>query len=155
MRSDLLNAPVYKFSGRIEHWVTTFHQGFWGLPESEESKWRDISKGDVFLFHGTGPKYVDDNDAGGGVIGVGVVGGFDEKTEDVWLEERQGGRSYPYLIYFEEMYWFGDTRDIRDVSVSEKDESEIIDDCYALSENIPLVQRDAYGDGLLGSIRWA
>jgi len=54
----------------------------------------------------------------------------------VWLEERQGGRSYPYLIYFEEMYWFGDTSKIEYAPVSEKDEYEIIDDCYALSENI-------------------
>ncbi|EMA57172.1 hypothetical protein [Halorubrum lipolyticum] len=136
MRSDLLNAPVYKFSGRIEHWLTTFHRGFWGLPDGERSKWESISAGDVFLFHGTKPEYINDNDAGGGVIGVGVVGGFDTKDEAVWLEELQGGRDYPYLIYFEEMYWFGDSDAVENIPVSEKEEAQIIDECHALSENI-------------------
>lgn len=136
MNSDLLNAPVYKFSGRIEHWLTTYHRGFWGLPDGERSKWENISKGDVFLFHGTKPEYVNDRDAGGGVIGVGVVGGFDTKDEAVWLEELQGGRDYPYLIYFEEMYWFGDIDAAENVPASEKEESQIIDECLAISENI-------------------
>lgn len=136
MKSDLLNTPVYKFSGRIEHWLTTFHRGFWGLPDGERSKWEDISKGDVFLFHGTKPEYINDNDAGGGVIGVGVVGGFDTKDEAVWLEELQGGRDYPYLIYFDEMYWFGDSDAVENIPVSEKEEIQIIDECHSLSENI-------------------
>lgn len=105
MRSDLLNRPVYKFTGKIEHWVTTFYHGFWGLPNNKEELWRGISEEDTFLFHGTYPAdYIDDNEAGGGVIGVGVVGGFDTKDEDVWVEELRGGRKYPYLIYFKEMY---------------------------------------------------
>ncbi|TKX61127.1 hypothetical protein EXE48_08760 [Halorubrum sp. ASP1] len=136
MKSDLLNAPVYKFSGRIEHWVTTFHRGFWGLPDGERGKWESISAGDVFLFHGTKPEYINDSDAGGGVIGVGVVGGFDTKDEAVWLEELQGGRDYPFLIYFKEMYWFGDSDAVESVPVSEKEEAQIIDESHALSENI-------------------
>ncbi|QHS17205.1 hypothetical protein GWK26_08655 [haloarchaeon 3A1-DGR] len=134
--STLLDAPVYKFSGRIEHWVTTFHQGFWGLPAEHEAKWNRISAGDTFLFHATKPEYIDDSDAGGGVIGIGTVGGFDTKDEKIWLEEQQGGRRYPYLIYFDELYWFGDTADIRDVPISDKPEAEVIEDCYSLSENI-------------------
>jgi hypothetical protein len=43
MRSDLLNTPVYKFTGKIEHWVTTFYQGFWGLPGDKEELWKGIS----------------------------------------------------------------------------------------------------------------
>lgn len=136
MKSSLLNTPVYKFSGRIEHWLTTFHRGFWGLPDGERSKWERISAGDVFLFHGTKPKYINDRDAGGGVIGVGVVGGFDTKDEPVWLEELQGGRDYPYLIYFDEMYWFGDSDAVENIAVSEKEETQIIEECHSLSENI-------------------
>jgi hypothetical protein len=136
MDRSILDGTVYKFSGRVEHWVTTYYQGFWGLPEGQESKWHDISMGDTFLFHATGPKYVDAGDAGGGVIGVGTVGGFDTKEDPVWLEEVQGGRMYPYLIYFDEMYWFGNDQDVRDAPVAEKSEAEIIDDCHRFSENI-------------------
>lgn len=161
MRSDLLNTPVYKFTGKIEHWVTTFYQGFWGLPNDKEELWKGISGGDVFLFHGTYPAdYIDDNDAGGGVIGVGVVGGFDTKNESVWKEELKGGRDYPYLIYFSEMYWFGDTNDIRLAPVSEKDDPELIDDTYALSENILKIpeMREKAGEqispmGLMGEVK--
>jgi hypothetical protein len=136
MSFECLNGVVYKFSGKIEHWVTTYHRGFWGLPEDREAKWREIENGDTFLFHATKSKYVNAGDAGGGVIGLGIVGGFDTKEEPVWLEERQGGRTYPYLIYFREMYWFGDDTNVRDAPIHEKGSHEIIDDCHRLSENI-------------------
>jgi hypothetical protein len=136
MSRSLLDGTVYNFSGRIEHWVTAYHQRYWGLPEDAESKWRRIKESDTFLFHATGSKFVDAGNAGGGVIGVGEVSGFDTKDEPVWLEERQGGRMYPYLITFGEMHWFGDDQAVRDAPVADKDDAEIVKDCRRLSENI-------------------
>jgi hypothetical protein len=136
MENNPLERDLSKLTGPVEHWLTTYHTGYWGFREKHEGKWYDMEVGEVVLLHGAGPQNIGGvRDAGGGVIGVGVVGGFSEKDEPVWLEELQGGDRYPYLIHFEELYWFGDADEVEDKPVDEKNRGQIRTESKAISEN--------------------
>ena len=54
----LKSDPIRKLTGPPEHWLTTFHTGFWGLTESQRGKWEELQPGDLFVFHSTYAKYV-------------------------------------------------------------------------------------------------
>lgn len=137
---QLLQHNVKKFTGPIEHWLTTVHHSFWGLPARKQRQWEQISIGDVFLFHGAETEFlgITQHRLGveKGVLGVGIVGAKSEKTEPVWLAELQNTGNWPYLIHFSELYWFGDVDDIRDAPVAEKEIDEQITETQKLAKNI-------------------
>lgn len=137
--SVTLSKNIRKLTGPVEHWVTTYNSGYWGFVEKYGKKWRnDIHPGDVFVFHAASPEYIvgSSPDLGAGIIGLGRVGAKSTKSEPVWWEEiHTDGRSYPYLIHFSEIYWFGDTSAIEDRPIAEKTESQVREEAMALSEN--------------------
>lgn len=125
-----------KLTGPIEHWVTTYNSGFWGFRPDKEESWKEISPDEVFLFHAAASEIPEISDVQNGVIGLGVVGAKSEKQEPVWWGELHSDEEYPYLIHFSEIYWFGDTDNIRDAPVAEKDLAELTDDCRHLAEDV-------------------
>ncbi|EMA20101.1 hypothetical protein [Haloarcula argentinensis] len=130
-----------KLTGPIEHWLTTFHQGYWGFRPDKKEAWEEIEVGEVFVFHASSTEFLETprgalTDISTGIIGLGHVGAKSTKSEPAWWEELHLDGNYPYLIHFSEIYWFGDTDQIRDAPVSEKDVSEMVDDIHAIAENI-------------------
>lgn len=132
---------VRKLTGPIEHWLTTFHTGYWGFRPDKKDAWQDIQEDEVFLFHASKTEFLDAprgtlSDLDTGIIGLGRVGAFSGKDEPAWWGEIHGDGNYPFLIHFSELYWFGDIDDIRDAPVAEKAVSEMVDDVHRLAENI-------------------
>lgn len=137
---QLFQHNIKKFTGPVEHWLTTVYSNFWGLPARKQRQWEQISIGDVFLFHGSETEFlgITQHRLGveKGVLGIGIVGAKSEKTEPVWLAELQNTGEWPYLIHFSELYWFGDVDDIRDAPVAEKKIDEQITETRKLAKNI-------------------
>lgn len=138
----LLNSDLYKFTGAIEHWLTTYHRGFWGLNQGYEEDWKNqLGVGDVIVLHASGSEYLEDvpttetNDLTTGIIGMAVVGSLEKKDRPVWLAERQGNGEWPFIVNFSEIYWFGDTEPIQDKPVSEKSHREQFEELKHLNEN--------------------
>lgn len=130
-----------KLTGPIEHWLTTYHQGYWGFRSDKQEAWENINVDDVFVFHASASELLELprgalTDIETGIIGLGRVGAKSTKNEPVWWEELYRAGDYPYLIHFSEIYWFGDTDQIRDVSVEDKEIDEMITDIHNLAENM-------------------
>ena len=123
---DLELRDFKKLTGPIEHWVTTYNSNYWGLEEKHKDKWENLEPGQVLIFHGSNPEYISQTSQirqqRSGIIGLGLVGAKSTKDEAVWLAELEGDGDWPLLIRFSEIYWFGNTEDIRDVPVAKKDE---------------------------------
>jgi len=140
MKNKFLLNDFRKVTGPIEHWLTTFHTGYWGFRPDKKEAWENIEVGEVFLFHASASEFLEVprkevRDVGRGVIGVGRVGAKSTKDEPAWWEEIHSDGDYPYLIHFSELHWFGDTEVIRDVPVREKSVEEMVEDVHALDEN--------------------
>jgi hypothetical protein len=140
MADEFLRDGFRKVTGPIEHWLTTYHTGYWGFRPDKKEAWKGIDEGEVFLFHASRSKFLDVKpkrirETGAGVIGLGRVGAKSTKDEPVWWEELHKDGNYPYLIHFSEIYWFGNTDMIRDVSVADKSLDEMVEDVHALDEN--------------------
>lgn len=140
MEDEFRRDGFRKLTGPIEHWVTTFHTGYWGFRDDKKEAWEEIEEGEIFLFHASGSKFLDVpnkliRDAGKGVIGIGRVGAKSRKDEPAWWEEVHYDGEYPYLVHFSEIHWFGDTDSIRDAPVREKSVDEMVEDVHALDEN--------------------
>jgi len=140
MVSEFLQDGFRKVTGPIEHWLTTYHTNYWGFRPDKKSAWEEIEIGEVFLFHASASKFLDVprkevRDAGKGVIGLGRVGAKSVKDDPAWWEEIHDDGNYPYLIHFSEIYWFGNTAEIRDVPVREKSVEEMVEDVHHLDEN--------------------
>lgn len=140
MSGEFLQGGFRKVTGPIEHWLTTFHTGYWGFRPDKEEAWRGIEEGEVFLFHASRSEFLDVapkrvKDAGSGVIGIGRVGAKSIKDEPAWWEEIHSDGNYPFLIHFSEIHWFGDMDAIRDAPVADKSLDEMVEDVHALDEN--------------------
>jgi len=140
MEDEFRRKGFRKLTGPIEHWVTTFHTGYWGFRPDKKGAWEEIEEGEIFLFHASGSEFLDApnkrvRDAGKGVIGIGRVGATSVKDEPAWWEEVHDDGNYPYLVHFSEIHWFGDTDSIRDAPVRQKSVDEMVDDIHALNEN--------------------
>jgi|GEM_PF-6661601 len=140
MTDEFLRDGFRKVTGPIEHWLTTYHTGYWGFRPDKEEAWRNIAEGEVFVFHASNSKFLDVpksrvREAGAGVIGIGRVGAKSTKSEPAWWEELHSDGEYPFLIHFSEIHWFGDTDAIRDVPVADKSLEEMVEDVHALGEN--------------------
>ncbi|MFC7236640.1 hypothetical protein [Halosegnis marinus] len=130
-----------KVTGPIEHWVTTFHTGYWGFRPDKQAAWEAIRPGQAFLFHASKSEFLDVppsllEEVGTGIIGFGRVANKRTKEEAAWWQEIHGDGTYPYLIDLEDIVWFGQTDEIRDVPVAEKDTEEMIADVHHLAANI-------------------
>ncbi len=153
---------IKKVTGSIEHWVTTFNSGFWGLTEKYRNQWENIKEGEVHLLHGAAPneEVLDQisttelNKFRGGVIGIGIVSDATQtKDRAVWLAELQAeaegqtDTDWPLLINYERIFWFGDTENIRDVPVEDKTQAEVFNGAKKLAENAMTFSemRDEYG----------
>jgi hypothetical protein len=100
----LLDSDLYKFTGAIEHWLTTYHREFWGLKQSYEEDWKNqLGVGDVIVIHASGSEYLEDvpaseaNDLTTGIIGIAVVGSLEKKDRPVWLKDRGTGNGLSLL----------------------------------------------------------
>ncbi|MCF7889738.1 PKD domain-containing protein [Candidatus Bipolaricaulota bacterium] len=132
---------IKKFTGPIEHWLTTFKEGFWGLEEKYSDTWSELESGQLVLFHGSHPKHLSTvpskiRKQHMGIIGLGVIGSKSKKENPNFLAEFQGKINLPLLINFSEMYWFGNINGIRNISINEKTEREIQQDIGNLLENL-------------------
>ncbi len=87
---------VYKITGPIEHWVTTFNTQYWGFTNSNSDKMTQFKKGDIFLFHASHPEYLDkhfflpsysDYKILSGIVGLGVYDRRGYKQANSWLGE--------------------------------------------------------------------
>ncbi|RDZ46065.1 hypothetical protein C5B86_10055 [Haloferax sp. Atlit-19N] len=140
MEEDFFTDGFRKLTGPIEHWLTTYHTGYWGFRPDKEDAWEAIEEGEIFLFHASASKFLDVprrevKDAGKAVIGLGRVGAKSTKSEPAWWEEVHQDGNYPFLIHFSEIHWFGDTDSIRDVPVADKSTDEMVADVHRLDEN--------------------
>lgn len=140
MTEEFLRGGFKKATGPIEHWLTTYHAGYWGFRSDKKNAWQNIEPGDVFLFHASNSKFLDVptsqiREAGAGVIGMGRVGAKSTKSEPAWWEELHSDGEYPYLIHFSEIHWFGDTDAIRDAPVADKTLEEMVEEVHALGQN--------------------
>ena len=131
--------PLRKLTGPPEHWLTTFHTGFWGLTEDNRRLWSELSEDDLFVLHATAPEYVSIPGLSGGVVGVAVLERTSEKKSLEWLEEiRSEENGWPLLLHFKEVWWFGDTDAITNESIRDrivKGNDDLAQDCRSLLEN--------------------
>jgi hypothetical protein len=121
---NLVDDPsvLWRMTGPIDHWLTTFSTGAWGLCQDDGGGWESLLDGDVVMLHATEPTqpYLD-RLAEQGVsaeglvgascyIGLGVVAARSQKgTVPVWLGEFLGETCCPLLVEFDPIVWFGDT----------------------------------------------
>lgn len=134
---------IYKLTGPVEHWLTTFNCFYWAFTKENLDDWQAIKEGDIFFFHGSRPEYLS-GDAGKkikglepGIIGIGIASAKKyEKTGIMWKEEFLNGNNiWPYVIHFSEIFWFGDVTKIRNVPIERKSDMEIAKDAMNLSKN--------------------
>jgi len=96
-----------KFTGPIEHWLTTFEKGFWGLETKYLGKWNEIEVGDIFVFHASEPEYISVPSPlkpHTGIIGIGIVGGKSRKETLEWIGEiKSNSNKWPLLVHFSEI----------------------------------------------------
>ncbi|SDP78235.1 HNH endonuclease [Desulforhopalus singaporensis] len=120
---DLFDTSILKkLTGPPEHWLTTFHTGFWGLEKKHHDKWRKLKENDICLFHSTDTVYLYPKPKiSKGIIGLGVVGSTNKKDTLEWIGEIQSTQNqWPYLINFKELFWFGLTSKIENETIRAK-----------------------------------
>ncbi|MEM0143756.1 MAG: hypothetical protein QXL94_07420, partial [Candidatus Parvarchaeum sp.] len=140
IRNELLSKNFMRFTAQPEHWLTTFNTKFFGLSEKKRKFWENIKVGTLFIFHSTNIKYLNTKPKiPTGIIGMGIVGGTREKDRLEWFEEIKTGRNdWPLIVDFSEIWWFGNYKDINDVTIREKialGENSIIKDLKNLTTN--------------------
>lgn len=136
----LISKPFKKLTGPPEHWLTTVNTKFWGVELKNKKKWENIFPGDLLIFHASSKtEYLDENIyLEGGIIGIGIVGGKDQKDTPEWIGEIKTLNVWPLLIRFSEIWWFGDVKNIVNEPIKEKmnkGDAYIIEDCKKLLAN--------------------
>jgi hypothetical protein len=115
-----------RITGWPDHWLTTFHTGFWGINNGEGNvtAWKGLAPGSLCFFHAqgsTGWDRLPNSIAKSGIIGVGVVSHTDKKETLEWIVEiEEEQNSWPHLIHFEQIWWFSDTSQIEDEPIRTK-----------------------------------
>ncbi|CAE6902231.1 conserved protein of unknown function [Ectopseudomonas oleovorans] len=133
-----------KANGPIEHWLTTLATGFWGFDDSKKRVWEELSDGDVLVFQAGPPNrdYVQafrTTQNFSGIIGAGIVERTSLKQDPRWLSEviesavllNPQPRSWPYLVHFSHVVWFGNVDAVPAQAVQ-----ELIEGCTTQTLNL-------------------
>lgn len=127
---------IYRCTGPVEHWITTYVRGVWGLTSENKASWEKLESGDIIFFHGSKSQIIPQHQVG--IIGVGIVENTGIKDELYWYKEHQDNMNeWLYTISFSDIYFFGEAEDIDTTRyINEKSRDEIETEMGYLLEDI-------------------
>lgn len=140
--SNALKNGIRKITGPPCDWLKALNTKSWGFRKYDKTiKFYNIfKKGDIFVFHSMKQEYLPaDNSIKTGIIGIGVL-----KDKKLIENEPYDGAFTPQglrpiKIYFSDMWFFGNIKNIKYESIKEKKEkgyNYVIKDIYNLTYNV-------------------
>ncbi len=121
------DCSVYKLTAPPDYWLTALRHRAYGFEPENEPQGRDISPGDLLLFHAAGdPTHPELSGNPGAIVGSAIAGKHFEDDSEWWYEDIEGERTYPLRLSFDRLY-------LTEGAASLSDPPKATDDPEALS----------------------